>query len=144
MGETGARGAAFDSNGTFDARTILLVDRNGRLRSSISIMLAAGRYKVLEASTVEECFLTLEAKRPRIVLIGSNFAGHEAISLANTIKNSPLHRFTSVLLITSEDMTGRALSFQRAADWKQAGITAWIKEPFMPEQLLRIIEMVTF
>ncbi|MBI5887352.1 MAG: hypothetical protein HZB82_01390 [Deltaproteobacteria bacterium] len=144
MGETGGRGAVFDSNVSFDARTILLVERNGRLRSSISAMLAVKRYNVLEASTAEECFLTLEAKRPHIVLIGSNFAGHEAVSLAKTIKNSPRHRFTPVLLITSEDMTGRVEPVQRAADWKQAGITAWIKEPFIPEQLLRIIEMVTF
>lgn len=138
MGETWDNGQAFLSNESSDVRTILFVERNVRLRSSISTMLAGKRYNVLEVSTVEECLLTLEAKRPNIVIIGFNFAGHEVLSLTKTIKNSPRHSRTPVLLITSGEMT------YRVADWKQAGVTAWITESVLPKQLLRIIEMITF
>lgn len=138
MGEIRAKGIAVSDSASLDGRAVLFVDRNGRVGSSVANILTSRDFNVLEVSTVEDCLLSLETRRPQTVIIGSNFDGQDVLSLARTIKNNPLHKFVSLLLITSDDMT------DRAAEWKQSGVTAWIKEPFLPEQLVRMIDMIKF
>lgn len=124
-------------------KTILVMDRSDRMRSQVASILAGNpRYKVVEASTVDECFSALGTGKVNCVVmsghLGAKAGAFDAASLIKDIKKAPDTMRTSVLLVASER------ELHRLGEWKTAGATAWIIEPFMPEQLLKAVEMVMF
>jgi len=58
----------------------------------------------------------------------------DGITLLKAIKAKPEHRFTPVIMLTTESQEGKKREGQAA------GAKAWIVKPFQPEQMLAAVE----
>jgi two-component system chemotaxis response regulator CheY len=60
----------------------------------------------------------------------------DGISLVHAIRQLPSHRFTPILLLTTE------IGEEKKQAARAAGATGWMAKPFQPESLLRVIARV--
>jgi two-component system chemotaxis response regulator CheY len=61
----------------------------------------------------------------------------DGITLLKTLKQDRNHRFTPVLMLTTESEQSKK------AEGQAAGAKAWMVKPFQPEQLLSAVQKLT-
>ena len=113
------------------AKTILIVDDSSSLRTVVRIALTRAGYDVLEAGDGVEGLKQLDAA-PKVHLIVSdvNMPNMDGITFVTEVKKHPRHRFTPVIMLTTEGLDAKK------EQGRAAGATAWITKPFNPPQLL--------
>jgi len=113
------------------AKTILIVDDSSSLRTVVKMALTRAGYDVLEAFDGEEALFVLE-KTPKVHLIVSdvNMPKMDGITLVTHVKQHARHRFTPVIMLTTEGDDAKKQA------GKAAGAKAWVVKPFNPPQLL--------
>lgn len=112
-------------------KTVLIVDDSSSLRTIVKMALTRAGYDVLEASDGEEALALLE-RTPKVHLIVSdvNMPKMDGITLVSKVKLHARHRFTPVIMLTTEGQD------EKKQAGKAAGAKAWIVKPFNPPQLL--------
>ena len=90
--------------------------------------------KVSEAACERQC-LSLEVLTPSLRLDGVGFllvgpCFVHGITFVGQVKQHPKHRFTPVIMLTTEGQDGKK------EQGRAAGAKAWIMKPFNPPQLL--------
>lgn len=113
------------------SKLILVVDDSSSLRTVVRLALQGAGYDVLEASDGVQALESLE-KTGRVNLIVSdvNMPRMDGITFVHQLKAHPRHRFTPVMMLTTEDQT---CMIERG---RAAGAKAWLVKPFRPPQLL--------
>lgn len=113
------------------AKTILVVDDSSSLRALVKLSLSRAGYAVLEAGDGKEALATLD-KGAKVNLIVSdvNMPTMDGITFVTQVKAHPRHKYTPVIMLTTED---KSMRMQQA---KQAGARAWLLKPFDPPALL--------
>jgi len=113
------------------AKTILIVDDSSSLRTVVNMALTRAGYEVLEAGDGQEGLARLAAT-PKVHLIISdvNMPNMDGIRFVTELKQHPRHRFTPVIMLTTEDQAAKK------EEGRAAGAKAWIVKPFNPPQLL--------
>lgn len=113
------------------AKTVLIVDDSSSLRTVVRMSLARAGYDVIEAGDGQEALAQLD-KTPKVHLIVSdvNMPNMDGISFVKQVKLHPRHRFTPVVMLTTDGQDARK------EQGRAAGAKAWILKPFNPPQLL--------
>ena len=113
------------------AKTILIVDDSSSLRTVVRMALNRAGYDVLEAGDGVQALATLD-KTAKVHLIVSdvNMPHMDGITFVTEVKKHPRHRFTPVIMLTTEGADGKK------EQGRAAGAKAWITKPFNPPQLL--------
>jgi two-component system, chemotaxis family, chemotaxis protein CheY len=113
------------------AKSILIVDDSSSLRTVVRLALQRAGYDVLEAGDGAEALVRLEAA-PKVHLIVSdvNMPNMDGITFVKQVKQHPRHRFTPVVMLTTEGQDAKK------EQGRAAGAKAWIVKPFNPPQLL--------
>ncbi len=115
------------------ARKILIVDDSASVRTVARIALSAAGYEVLEAVNGEDALKRLSGGRVQLIVSDINMPVMDGISLLKRIKADPGHKFTPVIMLTTE--AGR----ERMEEGRAAGAKAWITKPFQPAGLLEAV-----
>jgi len=112
------------------SKTVLIVDDSSSLRQVVNLTLTRAQYTVVEACDGTEALRLLESHRVNLIVSDVNMPKMDGITLLKSIKAMPRHKFTPVIMLTTE--AGQA----RKEEGRAAGARAWIVKPFEPATLV--------
>ena len=113
------------------AKTILIVDDSSSLRMVVKIALTRAGYDVIEASDGRDGLAQLDkAGKVHLIVSDVNMPNMDGITFVTQVKAHPRHRFTPVVMLTTEGQDSKK------EQGRAAGAKAWIVKPFNPPQLL--------
>lgn len=113
------------------AKTILIVDDSSSLRTVVKIALTRAGYDVIEAGDGRDGLAQLDkAGKVHLIVSDVNMPNMDGITFVTHVKAHPRHRFTPVVMLTTEGQDSKK------EQGRAAGAKAWIVKPFNPPQLL--------
>lgn len=116
------------------AKTILIVDDSSSLRTVVNLALTRAGYEVVEAGNGKEGLNRLESlPKVHIIVSDVNMPEMDGIEFVSRVKQHPRHRFTPVIMLTTENQV------EKKEQGRAAGAKAWVVKPFNPPQLLDAI-----
>lgn len=118
------------------AANILVVDDSRSMRKLVRAALEVDGHRVSEGENGHEALDLLDSGPVDLVIADVNMPVMDGITLTKEIRTRARHRFTPVLILTTE----------RGEDMKQrgrsAGATGWLVKPFDPAQLRQVVHRV--
>ncbi len=118
-------------------KTILVVDDSVSMRQMVSFTLTGAGYEVVEAGDGKEAVDKLNGgAKPNLVITDLNMPNMDGIQLIKAIRGMAPHKFTPILMLTTES------SDAKKKEGQGAGATGWVVKPFNPEQMLATIKIV--
>ena len=97
----------------------------------VKIALTRAGYDVLEAGDGKEGLAQLDkAGKVNLIVSDVNMPNMDGITFVTEVKKHPRHRFTPVVMLTTEGQDSKK------EQGRAAGAKAWITKPFNPPQLL--------
>ncbi len=120
-------------------KQILVVDDSVTMRQMLQCALSGANFDVVEASNGQEAVAKLTnggGAKPHLVITDLNMPGMDGIALIKQIRGMGAHKFTPILMLTTET------SVEKKKAGQAAGATGWIVKPFHPDQLLAVIQKV--
>ena len=118
-------------------KTVLVVDDSVSMRQMVSFTLTGAGFEVVEAGDGKEAVDKLNGgAKPNLVITDLNMPNMDGISLIKAIRGMAAHKFTPVLMLTTESAD------DKKKEGQSAGATGWIVKPFNPEQMLATINKV--
>jgi len=117
-------------------QTILAVDDSTTMRSLVSFALRDAGFAVVEAIDGRDALAKLALKRVDLIVTDLNMPNLDGIGLIREVRTRGNHRFTPILMLTTESNPARKAAGQAA------GATGWVVKPFDPAQLLKVIRRV--
>jgi two-component system chemotaxis response regulator CheY len=118
------------------AKKILVVDDSAVIRQVEETVLKTAGYEVVAASGGNDAIGKMEMAIFNLVLTDLNMPDLDGIALIKRIRASTSHRYTPVVMITTES---RDL---KKHEGKSAGAAGWIVKPFTPDQLVSVVRRV--
>ena len=119
------------------SKTVLVVDDSVSMRQMVTFTLKGAGYEVVEAGDGCEAVAKLNGgAKPHLVITDLNMPNMDGISLIKEIRGMAAHKFTPVLMLTTESADSKKKEGQ------SAGATGWIVKPFNPDQMLATIKKV--
>lgn len=116
------------------AKTILVVDDSASLRQVVAIALRGAGYDVIEACDGKDALARLGgAAKVHLVISDVNMPNMDGITFVRELKKIPAHKFTPVVMLTTENQEARK------AEGQAAGAKAWMVKPFSPAQMLNAV-----
>lgn len=116
------------------AKTVCVVDDSSSMRQLVRMTLSGAGYEILEAVDGQDALQKLGGRRVNLVISDVNMPRMDGISLVKALKQDANHKFTPVLMLTTESEDAKKREGQAA------GAKAWIVKPFQPEQLLAAVQ----
>lgn len=114
-------------------RTIMIIDDSPSIRQVVSMSLTKAGYEVLEAEDGQDALNKLENQKVNLIICDVNMPNMDGLTFLKTLKNLPNHKFTPVIMLTTESQQSLKM------EGKMAGAKAWMVKPFKPEQMLEAI-----
>lgn len=122
----------------FMAEKILVVDDSISMRSVLTTILEDEGYDVLQANNGRDALDQLQdADAVKLIITDVNMPTMNGIEFTKQVRKNSNHKFVPIIILTTEsedDMKQQG---------KAAGATAWIVKPFIPENIIDIINKVT-
>ena len=116
------------------AKTIMIVDDSASLRQVVAISLRGAGYDVIEGCDGVDALKKLNAgSKVNLIISDVNMPNMDGIALVKAVKAMPAHKFTPILMLTTESQEGKKQEGQAA------GAKAWMLKPFNPPQLLAVV-----
>ncbi|BAL26473.1 response regulator [Azoarcus sp. KH32C] len=115
------------------AKTILVVDDSSSLRQVVSIALKGAGYDTIEACDGKDALGKIGGRKVHLIISDVNMPVMDGISFVKEVKKLPEHRFTPVIMLTTESQEAKKLEGQAA------GAKAWVVKPFLPAQMLAAV-----
>lgn len=118
-------------------KKILAVDDSKTMREMVSFTLKAAGYEVTEAEDGKDALRVLaDGTRFDLIITDLNMPQMDGFDLIDQLRNSPLHKFVPILILTTESDPAKK---ERG---KAAGATGWIVKPFNPDKLVQVVKKV--
>jgi two-component system chemotaxis response regulator CheY len=115
------------------AKTILVVDDSSSLRQVVSIALKGAGYDTIEACDGKDALGKIGGRKVHLIISDVNMPVMDGISFVKEVKKLAEHRFTPVIMLTTESQEAKKLEGQAA------GAKAWVVKPFLPAQMLAAV-----
>jgi two-component system chemotaxis response regulator CheY len=115
-------------------KVIMIVDDSASLRQVVKLTLERLGFDVLEAKDGRDALATAMGKKINLIITDLNMPVMDGITLVKDAKKLPEHKFTPVMMLTTESQQSVMM------EGKAAGAKAWLVKPFKPEQLIAAIE----
>lgn len=115
------------------AKTILIVDDSASLRQVVSIALKSAGYDMLEACDGQDALGKLVGRKVHLIISDVNMPVMDGIAFVKEVKKSPEHRFTPIIMLTTE------AGEEKKQQGQVAGAKAWVVKPFQPAQMLAAV-----
>jgi two-component system chemotaxis response regulator CheY len=114
-------------------KAILIVDDSNAIRQSITFVLEQAGYRVVQAVDGLDATGKL-GEAFDLVVSDVNMPNMDGIALTKHIRGSDKHKFTPVLMLTTESQASMM------QEGKEAGATGWIVKPFDQDKLLAVVK----
>jgi two-component system, chemotaxis family, chemotaxis protein CheY len=115
------------------AKTILIVDDSASLRQVVSIALKSAGYETVEACDGQDGLAKLSGRKVHLIISDVNMPIMDGVTFVKEVKKSADHRFTPIIMLTTEAGEEKKLQGQAA------GAKAWVVKPFQPAQMLAAV-----
>jgi two-component system chemotaxis response regulator CheY len=115
---------------------ILAVDDSKSIRKLVSLTLSTAGHNVTVAEDGEHCMDVLGETGFDLIITDIHMPAMDGIELIKNIRNVRSHRFTPILVLTTES------SEDMKQQGKAAGATGWIVKPFTPDSFLSVVQRV--
>lgn len=113
----------------------MIVDDSSSLRQVVQIALKAAGYTVVQAEHGKDALDKLNAGlRPHLIVCDVNMPVMDGITFVKEAKSLPEHKFTPIIMLTTEAGEEKKLEGQTA------GAKAWLVKPFRPEVMLKAVQ----
>lgn len=116
------------------AKTILIVDDSASMRQLVTFALKDAGYEVIAAIHGKDALAKLNGSKVDMVITDLNMPEMNGIDLIRQLRSTPAHKFTPILMLTTESQEGKK------QEGKQAGAGGWMVKPFTPQQLVDTIK----
>jgi two-component system, chemotaxis family, chemotaxis protein CheY len=116
------------------AKTIMVVDDSASLRQVVNIALKGAGYDVVEAADGQIALTKLDAHKINLIVCDVNMPNMDGISFVRELKQKASHKFTPVIMLTTESQE------EKKREGQAAGAKAWVMKPFKPEVLLGAVQ----
>jgi two-component system chemotaxis response regulator CheY len=96
-------------------------------------------YHVLEGENGQDALDRINALtegKVDLIITDLNMPVMDGFTFIRAVRGATQQRFTPILILTTESRDGLK------AEGKAAGATGWIVKPFLPSQLIKVIEKV--
>lgn len=117
-------------------KRILAVDDSLTVRKMLNLTLSEAGYDVIEAENGVSALEMFERWPVDMLVTDLNMPQLDGIGLVSQVRRLPGHRFTPIIMLTTETQT------LKRSDAKSAGVSGWIAKPFKAQQLLAVVRMV--
>ncbi len=134
MNATASRHIKLNTPAMESAKSILIIDDSASIRKLVSIALGGRGYELIESVDGAEGLDLVRSRSVDLIICDVNMPNLDGISFLQKIREIDAHRFTPVIMLTTESQ--EALKEQGHA----AGARAWIVKPFQAEQLVAAVE----
>ena len=114
------------------ASTILLVEDDHSLRSSLSQFLADHGYRTLQADSARQGWELAASRHPQLCLLDLNLPDGSGLDLLKKLTDAQLQ--TRVIVMTAFDL--------HHARPKNGLLAGWLNKPVNPVELLALVEKV--
>lgn len=116
---------------------LLIVDDSTMLRDMLNYALNEGGYTdVIEAVDGVDGLEKAKASSFDLIITDVNMPNMDGLTLISELRKLPAYASKPILVLTTER------SDEMKAKGKAAGATGWIVKPFVPEQLLKAVNIV--
>lgn len=116
---------------------LLIVDDSTMLRDMLNYALNEGGYtQVVEAVDGVDGLAKAQSTTFDLIITDINMPNMDGIALVGELRKIPHYSKTPILVLTTER------SDEMKAKGKVAGATGWIVKPFVPDQLLKAVNIV--
>ncbi|AFG38456.1 response regulator [Spirochaeta africana] len=114
-------------------KKVLVVDDSAAIRQSVSFVLKEQGYEVVECEDGVDALSRIDTDSFSLVITDVNMPNMDGITLTGKIRAHAEHKFTPILVLTTEAQSGKM------QEGKAAGATGWIVKPFDSEKLLGVV-----
>ena len=97
------------------AKTIMVVDDSASLRQVVGIALKSAGYDVVEAADGRIALSKLGDKKINLIVCDVNMPNMDGITFVRELKQQASHKFTPVIMLTTESQEARKREGQAAA-----------------------------
>jgi len=116
---------------------LLIVDDSTMLRDMLSYALNEGGYNdVVEAVDGVDGLKKAKETEFDLIITDVNMPNMDGITLVSELRNLPQYAKSPILVLTTER------GDEMKAKGKASGATGWIVKPFVPDQLLKAVNIV--
>ncbi|HUN94307.1 MAG TPA: response regulator [Burkholderiaceae bacterium] len=115
------------------SKTIMIIDDAPSVRQVVSLALKGAGYEVVEANDGRDAIAKLGTRKLGLIICDLNMPNLDGIGFLEHVKASPGHRFTPVIMLTTESAE------DKKAAARAAGARAWITKPFQPSRMLEAV-----
>ena len=115
------------------AKTVMIIDDSPSIREVVGIALRGAGYKMLEACDGQDALDKLDGIKVHLIICDVNMPIMDGITFVKEIKKIPDHKFTPIIMLTTESREARKQEGQ------MAGAKAWVVKPFRPAQMLNAV-----
>lgn len=116
------------------AKTIMIVDDSASIRTVVGIALRGAGYAVIEAADGQDAINKLAGQKVNLIVSDVNMPIMDGITFVKNVKQMPAHRFTPIIMLTTES------DESKKREGQAAGAKAWVVKPFRPEQMLAAVQ----
>ena len=116
------------------AKTIMIVDDSASIRTVVGIALRGAGYAVIEANDGQDAINKLAGQKVNLIVSDVNMPIMDGITFVKNVKQMPAHRFTPIIMLTTES------DESKKREGQAAGAKAWVVKPFRPEQMLAAVQ----
>lgn len=118
-------------------KTVLVVDDSPTMLMSVAGVLERNELKAETANNAEEALAKLDSGvKPDLIISDLNMPGLNGIQFIQKVRTLGPHRFTPILMLTTESQQGKR------DEARQAGATGWLVKPVDGEQLMQVVRKV--
>jgi two-component system, chemotaxis family, chemotaxis protein CheY len=114
-------------------KTVLIVDDSTTMRQMVADTLCKAGFTVLEGVNGADALKKITGRSVQLVITDFNMPVMGGVALVQQLRALPEHRFTPILMLTTET------SNERKGEGRNAGATGWITKPFDPARLLQVV-----
>lgn len=120
-------------------KKVLTVDDSVTIRKLVTMTLESADYEVLTATDGQDALSKLKDFMPDLILCDINMPNMGGLAFVRAVKQSEEYKdykYTPIVMLTTENEDKMRNAGQ------EAGASAWVVKPFMPERLLKVVEKI--
>lgn len=115
------------------SKCILIVDDSASIRQVVAMTLKGAGFNVIEACDGRDALSKIQGQRVHLMISDVNMPNMDGLTFLKEVKLLPEHRFTPVIMLTTESAD------DKKAQGQAAGAKAWMVKPFQPAQMLAAV-----
>lgn len=115
------------------SKCILIVDDSASIRQVVAMTLKGAGFNVIEACDGRDALNKIQGQRVHLMISDVNMPNMDGLTFLKEVKLLPEHRFTPVIMLTTESAD------DKKSQGQAAGAKAWMVKPFQPAQMLAAV-----